>query len=281
MSQNPQIGQKHSVESKPGSHKHASVFQQPKRRSKFFVGYGKRAEGGKSHHNHHNGTDQVGCHRGLTNDESSHNTYRISYGPRQPDTCFPDQLKGYFHEQDLTQRRKRHPFSGCRHGQDQVGGKKAGMPRSHGHIDSRETHGEDRCKKAQDSCKRRGFKPVVPVVAGLKEAVVIRRKYQYSRRMIHHQYDTPFQNGRRRPVRTFRRLKLRKRRQPVLFHQLLQHTAVQDPVDLISVESLPDRVQQTGIDQIFHIDQRRHGMRTGSYGLLLYFHARVPESLTY
>ena len=153
------------------------------------------------------------------------------------------------------------------------------MPGGYRHIDRRKAHGQDRRKKAQKAGEGGNLKPVVPVVAGLEEAVVIRRENKHGGRMIRHQYYPSLQHRRGRPVRALCRLELRKGRQPVLFRKLLQHPAVQDSVNLIGIHPLPNGMKQIRIDQILHVDQRRHGVRSGPDLLLLHLHPGIPQTL--
>ena len=56
------------------------------------------------------------------------------------------------------------------------------------------------------------------------------------------------------PVRALCALKLRKRGQPVLLGQLLQHSRIQHPVNLPGFQASLNIPEQLRINQLFHID---------------------------
>ena len=189
MNQNSQGSHQKTEKSQITAEEYKQKFQNPKSRGKFFIGHRKRTQCRQSHHNHHNGTDNIRIHSRLPDNQAAYNSNGVPVGSRKPHAGLPQQFKGHLHQNNLHHCRKGNSLSGRRQRQQKIRGKNLSMEIGHGKVQPRKRHGKKRSQIPEHSCKRRNFPPTVIVVAGLNKRVVRGRQNQRHRRIIRQQHN--------------------------------------------------------------------------------------------
>ena len=148
--------------------------------------------------------------------------------------------------------------------------------------DHRQIEAGKKCRRGEGeipehSEKRRHLEVVIPVLAALHEPAERTGKYQSIGGVVADHNDPAVQDLLRRPVRPFCCLILGKRGVPGVVCQLFHHAAVQDPVDLIFVQSVFQVFQKLFPDKVFHIQDLHHRLGTDAKRLLLHFQPCIPD----
>ena len=155
------------------------------------------------------------------------------------------------------------------------------MKTDHRQIQSRQQSRSCHGKIPQNSQERRHLKTVVPVLPAFQKAVKIPRKDQCHRRIIAKQHDLSVKDFLGCTVRALCCLILGKRREPGILCKLLQHTTVQNPVDLKLLQPFLHLFQKFLPCQIFHVQNLYQSMGTTSDIVFHHLHSGIPKPLPY
>ena len=211
------------------------------------------ADPGDGHHDDGDGGDQLGLHRGLTDDQRADDGDGVPHRVRQAQPGLLQQGKGKQHTQHLQCRGEGHVLLGLNDGQQQPRGDHLRVKTCHRHIERRREQAQQQRGIAQQGEGGGGAEVDARVVRYRHEGGKIRRQQQTHRQPVHQQTDPPVQQMHGKAVRPLGVQHLREGGKRRVGEPLLQNAAAQQRLRVQMDEPLANPLDQLRRGDPFHI----------------------------